>query len=82
MTNPVGATMANKSKPYWVLYVYDNERWHVEFGDYDRATVKAERDDYRSHYKAKHLTIVAAPADDVNGAIERVLSSLNANPVG
>jgi len=34
-------------------------KWGIEFGDYDRETVEAERDDYRDHgAKARDLKIV------------------------
>lgn len=46
---------------YTLLQRYEGV-WGVEFGDRDKATVEAERNDYRDHFvKAKDLKIVKTP---------------------
>lgn len=34
--------------------------WGIQFGDYDRETVTAERDEYRGQYAARNLKIVTS----------------------
>ena len=46
---------------YYGLMVRDErgEPWHFEFGDFDRSTVQAEREDYWQHgYKNANMKIV------------------------
>lgn len=54
-----------KGKVYYTLALFDGTRWCIEFGDYDRATVKAEYDDCRDHdIKRSYLKIIATPDDE------------------
>lgn len=41
---------AQKERPYYVLFVYEGERWVCEFGDYDRACVVSEQQDWLDHF--------------------------------
>jgi|SRR5579863_2334074 len=46
--------------------------WQIEFGDYDRGTVEAERDDYRDHgARAADLRIVTT-GSDIRTAVDRL----------
>jgi hypothetical protein len=51
--------------------------WGIEFGDRDRETVEAERDDYRDHFiKAKDLKIVTTRTSR-SAEIEAIVAKLN-----
>jgi hypothetical protein len=55
---------------------YDST-WAIEFGDYDRSVVQAERDDYRDHgCKARNLRIISS--GDSQAEINAAVAALNA----
>lgn len=68
-----------KYREYFTLLSRDSVRdmWQIEFGDYDRSVVVAERDDYRNHYKAINLHIIVT--DHTGVAIQARVDALNAN---
>lgn len=43
-------------KKYFTIAFFDNGRWYIDFGDYDKETVKQEIDDSYSDYKTKIIT--------------------------
>lgn len=49
--------------------------WSIEFGDYDRETVEAERDEYLRDYPAKRLKIIRT--GDGQADIEAAVAKLN-----
>lgn len=55
---------ARATRPYYVLAANEGSHiasnpWGVAFGDYDKETVKSERDDYRNNgWKARELKII------------------------
>lgn len=62
---------------FTLLQRHDDGQWGIEFGDRDRETVEAERDDYRDHFiKAKDLKIVTTRTSR-NAEIEAVVAKLN-----
>jgi len=68
-----------KPRPYYTLLAYDGSpgcQWAIEFGDYDLATVKEERDIYRdSGWEARHLKIITTT--DLQADIEATVRELN-----
>lgn len=67
------------SRPYFTLLQRDpnDGQWGIEFGDYDRETVEAERDDYRDHgAKARDLKIVTT-ANARTALINPIVAALN-----
>lgn len=65
------------ARPYHTLLVREGGIWAPQFGDYDRETVEAERDDYRDHdHKAKDLKIVTTKTTR-QAEIEAVVAKLN-----
>lgn len=38
------------NRPYHVLFVREGGQWAYEFGDYDRACVKSEQQDWLDHF--------------------------------
>lgn len=72
-----------KPRPYFTLAVRIDGRWSPEFGDFDRETVEAERQDYRDHdHKARDLKIIttAAGGRAVMDAIDK-LNNAGARPL-
>ena len=67
------------SKRYYTLAQRIEGKWFPQFGDYDRASVVAEMDDYRDHgIKRSALKIVSS----LNGqrAIDDAFAVLNGSP--
>jgi translation initiation factor IF-2 len=66
-------------RPYYSLISReDDNRWYIQFGDYERNVVKDELNDYvdSMRYKKKDLKIIVS-ADDQD-SINAAVSSLNA----
>lgn len=65
-----------KTRRYFVLAARIDGRWCLEFGDFDRATVEAEREDYRDHgHKARDLKVLTVGATDA--AAQAAIATLN-----
>jgi len=65
------------ARKYFTLAVREAGQWSPQFGDYDRETVEAERDDYRDHgHKVRDLRIVQS--GDTQAAIDAAIAKLNA----
>lgn len=67
------------AKQYYSLLVREAGRWAVQFGDYDKEIVNAERDDYRDGsqgIKAKDMRVVATKG--TQAAIDAEVARLNA----
>jgi hypothetical protein len=49
------------SREYYTLAVYEDGHWSPQFGDYSRAVVKQEREDWHDSqgYPYAHLTIIS-----------------------
>ena len=64
---------------YYTLFTRDKatNTWSPQFGDYDRSTVIAERDDYRRQYRARDLW-VSTLVDDTQLAADCEAARLNA----
>lgn len=61
---------------YYTLAIRIDGQWSAEFGDFDRRTVKDERDHARSEFKAKDLRIIKhAPTHEATLA---AIAELNA----
>lgn len=63
------------SRHYFTLAVRYDGRWCPEFGDYKRAVIVSERDDFREHkIKAKDLKIIKTGdrAADISAAIAKL----------
>lgn len=68
---------AAKSRPYYVLFVRELGQWTQQFGDYSRATVAEERQDYRDHdCRASDLRIVRIKSD-LQTDCDAVLAGMN-----
>ena len=65
-----------RKRPSYVLVSREAGRWAIEFGDYLKVLVEAERKDYRDHgHKAKDLKIIKSVSDssaDVALALKRL----------
>lgn len=67
------------ARRYHTLAVREDGRWAPQFGDYDRETVEAERDDYRhgsQGIKARDLRIVTTGPTQAD--IDAAIAKLNA----
>ena len=66
--------LVEQAHPYYSLVLFDKENgyWHVEFGDYDRRTVKDEAAEYFGQRKK-----IIKTADDQK-AINAAVDQLNA----
>lgn len=66
---------------YWLLLERDKpgSKWHVQFGDYDHAVVKQERDDRADSwpYPARHNMRVYAINDADSVTANAALAALN-----
>lgn len=68
-------TAPGKWRRYFTLAVREDGVWAPQWGDYDRAAVVAELEDYRDHdVKRKDLKIVVSgdAQDQINAAIARL----------
>lgn len=64
-------------RTYYILAQRTDGRWAIEFGDYSRATVDAERADYRDHdVKACDLKVIRV-AGDTQTACDAAIAALN-----
>lgn len=73
--------MAKALRPYFILLSREgngpNDRWSMQFGDYERGPVAFERDDMRDQgYRASNLKIVRL-AGDTNSHIEYAVQTAN-----
>lgn len=67
-------------RPYFYLLCRDNKSapWTPEFGDYSRAVVQAELDDYRDHdHKACNLKIIRTLDNDLD--VRAAVAKLNSD---
>lgn len=67
------------TKPYYVLFVKEDNLWTIEFGDYGRSVVKVEQEDLHDGYKSipyKNMKIVKC-ADALQDTITYQCSILN-----
>jgi hypothetical protein len=83
--NWMGAT--KPPRPYFWLIAFEGDHisdnpWGIAFGDYDKATVDAEREDYRDRgYKARELKVARAETD-TQAAGDALVDALNAKHRG
>lgn len=68
-----------KPRPYFLLVARADKLspWGIEFGDYDRETVDAEREDYRDHDWAAGNLRVLRVADDGQHTCNDAVAGLN-----
>jgi hypothetical protein len=68
------STMARQ---YHTLLLLDRGTWRLEFGDYDKSTVEAERDDYHQGggYELQDLRIITT--GDTQAAINAAVAKFN-----
>lgn len=68
---------SSMARQYHTLLLLDRGIWCPEFGDYDQATVQAERDDYHQGggYDLQHLRIITT--GDSQAAITAAVAKLN-----
>ena len=66
-------------RQYHTLLLLDRGAWRPEFGDYDKSTVEAERDDYHQGggYLLRDLRIITT--SDNQAAIDAAVATLNGN---
>lgn len=64
------------SQVYYTLFTKRDDKWCIEFGDYDHGTVIAERDDLLDDELRRQQTLIARTLDD-QATIERYLDGLN-----
>ena len=68
-----------KQRKYYTLAVFDGY-WAPQFGDYDRAVVDQERQDWRDNGTlAKHLKVIAT--GDSDASIMAAIDKLNQRKV-
>lgn len=61
---------------YYSLAVREDGKWAVQFGDYDRETVKAELGDYLDHgTRRKDMRIITS--GDTQAEITKAVAALN-----
>lgn len=68
------------SRKYFSLLQRIDDQWTIQFGDYDRSIVEAERDDYRhgsQSIKARDLKIISSGG--TQAAINAAVAKLNAS---
>ena len=68
---------SSMARQYHSLLLLDQGQWRLEFGDYDRETVTAERDDYHQGggYPLRDLRIITTR--DSQAAIDAAVAKLN-----
>ena len=69
----------NLNRPYFTLLSREfvADAWCIEFGDFDRETVKAELQDYRDHGAKKANLRIVATADATMDSINAAVAALN-----
>jgi hypothetical protein len=61
---------------YWALLAIEDGEWAVQFGDYDRNTVREELEDMATSNRRANLKIVQCT--DEQSSIDRIVADLNA----
>jgi hypothetical protein len=76
--NDAPARRKPKARKYFTLVSRgpDDTRWAIEFGDYDRACVRQERDDMKDGHYCDHVFRILETADD-QASIDAEVAKLN-----
>lgn len=62
-------TKASNRKYYYTLAVCEDGQWSPQFGDYSKATVKDEMQDYPAKNRHKQILMTWDDQDSINSAI-------------
>lgn len=61
-----------KQTKYYVLAIKENDKWIVEFGDYDRSLVMFEMVDYPARRTHKQIIVTGDTQPEIDAAIDEL----------